>query len=328
MVKDINNHAPQFTSQTYNGYIYENDQIVDTHLKAIAATDKDSPKISPIRYSLIDHPDSIQRITDYFVIDPKSAQITVKHHPLDVESLVSHKFLGTLIVTDSGGLKDTASLNIIVFDVNDHEPMFKKSSYYIELSEELELESVIFQAKATDLDRISHLSYRIIDAEISPNTDFEINPETGLIFLKKSLDFETRPEYLLNLQVSDGKFFDETKLFITVVDINDASPKWLPNQKTEFEISENTKTETFIYKFTATDPDTHSNLKYKVLSTEPVIASNWFILNSETGILETASNQIDREVTNQVTLHIAAIDLAGINPQVEQITDHLRVTSG
>ena len=337
-VKDINNHNPKFTRRTYSAYIYENDIKVSIHeTRGIQAIDQDNPKISPIRYSLIDHQNSALPISEYFKIDPKTAQITVRNPPLDAETLTSHRFLGNLIVTDSGGLSDTSVLNLTVFDINDHKPRFEKKQYYIELGEDTPTNFVIFQAKATDEDKMSHIQYRITNDERTETGNkedekmFLMNPETGLMFLNQPFDYETKNRYMVNIQASDGVHFTTCRLYITIVDINDSKPTWNNNQVTEFTILENSKIDKFIYRFQATDLDTDSNLKYKVISTNPVRCSSWFNLDSETGVLSTATSHVDREVASKIVIYIAAIDLAGTTGSGTSgtdntATDDLRIT--
>ena len=281
-------------------------------------------------------------ITKYFQIDAKTAEIfTNKSNPdfkdgLDLESLPSNNFLGELIVTDSGGLSDTALLNLTVFDINDHVPRFSKHKYYIELSEETPAKTIIFQAKAKDLDKVHHLQYRFIAGPSSSennNSDldkindmFEINLETGFIFLKKKLDYEDQNSFTLYVEVTDGQFSSNIRIYIKVIDINDSRPVWKSDQQLTFYLNENSPMHTKIYKFQAIDHDTNSNLKYKVMSTTPVRCSSWFNLDSESGVLTSATSHIDREVIDKIVLYIAAIDVAGkTKGRRHQSTPELRI---
>jgi protocadherin Fat 4 len=82
----------------------------------------------------------------------------------------------------------------------------------------------VMTIKAHDLDRDSILKYNLkLDPMRSPGDRswFGVRANSGTVFVKEPLDYETRKEYKMVLEVTDGKFVAHTNIYINVTDVND-----------------------------------------------------------------------------------------------------------
>jgi len=133
---DVDNNAPSFTSSVFNGAVYENASIGDvvkmlqddgvgTENLDITATDIDAGFI--LRYSLVN-----SSLTA-FEFDSEINGILQVGTMLDYESVREYSF--DIIVRDTGGQNDTATVNIRVLDVNDNAPTFQQPTYSFKRSQ-------------------------------------------------------------------------------------------------------------------------------------------------------------------------------------------------
>ena len=270
-------------------------------------------------HSLLDKATTIAtgsaRITRFFEIDPITAEITTRDNkPVDLEKIGTNNIGGILMVTDSGGLSDTAELNLTIYDVNDHAPKFRQERNYIQVQEDTIVGETIWTAKARDEDRSSKLTYKLISVENLKNqTDFTMNPQTGGLIVNSELDFETKQTYEFRVEASDGEFIGYTNLYINVLDVNDVKPIWSKNLQTDFVLEENISGGFKIAQFTAIDTDESARLRYKVVNTKPIKAAGWFTLHPFSGVLATSPDAIiDRERVEEVKLELLAVDTESI----------------
>uniref|UniRef100_A0A3Q2XXH9 Cadherin domain-containing protein n=1 Tax=Hippocampus comes TaxID=109280 RepID=A0A3Q2XXH9_HIPCM len=127
----------------------------------------------------------------------------------------------------------SAVVMVTIVDCNDNAPVFASTEYHVEVSENSHTGTSLVQVNATDPDMgvNSVLRYEII----SGNTRgcFKLDPESGLLTVNTSLDYEEVCQYNLTIRVSDGDDSTEdrkvafTVVFITVLDENDNSPYFL-----------------------------------------------------------------------------------------------------
>lgn len=67
-----------------------------------------------------------------------------------------------------------------------------------------------------------------------------------------------------DIQVSDGKFQDVASITITVTDVNDNAPEFLPGDKVKnFTVSEGENVGYYITTVTAEDPDENENGEFE-----------------------------------------------------------------
>ena len=76
-------------------------------------------------------------------------------------------------------------------DTNDNAPYFRQRIYSAQVPENAEPSAVVIKVTAEDRDEDSHLTYSIIDGNVG--NAFQVVPDTGVIKVRASLDYETGP---------------------------------------------------------------------------------------------------------------------------------------
>ncbi|XP_070539253.1 protocadherin Fat 4-like [Ptychodera flava] len=118
-VTDVNDNAPLFTELFYSAHVAENAtwafQVI-----SVTAGDADTGDNGRVTYAL--------DIMQEFVIDPMTGIVTTRL-PLDRENVESYDLVVT--ATDNGDvrLSSTATVRIVIDDVNDNIPKFSKTEY-------------------------------------------------------------------------------------------------------------------------------------------------------------------------------------------------------
>ncbi|XP_048026148.1 protocadherin-15-like isoform X3 [Megalobrama amblycephala] len=190
----------------------------------------------------------------------------------------------TLTVTASDGKPDgtsTATVNIVVTDVNDNDPEFDPLLPLNLTVQEEEANAFVGQVKATDLDLgiNGQVRYRLVS-----HTDlFRISTD-GSIFTAVPLDREERAQYDLVVQASDGAK-DPRRTTITlsikVLDVDDNSPVF-SQPAYHVTLPENSPVGMVILNISALDPDLDANVTYRIRTEE---ARELFSVNPLTGEL-------------------------------------------
>ncbi|NXT24697.1 CDHR2 protein, partial [Syrrhaptes paradoxus] len=152
-------------------------------------------------------------------------------------------------------------------------PIFNMTVIYV--PEDLELGQEAFQLTAIDLDG-DPLTYSI---EGPDAFYFSVNPQTGVVTLRNSLDRELQARLTLTVKVSDGiNTAISRKLTIIVEDRNDNAPVF-QNLPYEATIPENTTVGSVIYTVFANDSDTGnaSKVSYSIEEVIPDSTQNQWL---------------------------------------------------
>ena len=242
-VININDNPPKFDSKTYKIEIAE-DTPHNTTILQIHATDEDNDG-SLLRYTLVAEDEHL------FSLNSISGEIKTRA-TLDIETMRVHE-LG-IVVTDSAGHFDKATVKITLIDVNDTPPKFEKETYEATSSEDTLLDEVIFSVYATDLDSNSIIQYFI--KENLPRNIFDINIKTGDILLKRPFK---EPFYVITVLAYDGIHSAEAVVRLIVQDVNNYKPIFA---SAYYNVSVNENNDDFVVKVEATDQDRNDTLIY------------------------------------------------------------------
>uniref|UniRef100_A0A8C4H927 Cadherin domain-containing protein n=1 Tax=Dicentrarchus labrax TaxID=13489 RepID=A0A8C4H927_DICLA len=247
-----NQSPPRFPRQQYSLEISEAMRTGATLLN-LQAVDRER---DPITYEI--HSGDRH---GHFVLQQNSGYL-VLDKPLDRESLDYY----TLVVTASDGHPDgtsTATVNIVVTDVNDNDPLFD-SSLPVNLTViEEQNHAYVGQVKAIDPDLGANgqVHYRLVNHQKS----FSINA-TGAIRTAVPLDREVKGHYFLIVEAWDGAVDPRRSrltLSVTVLDVDDNSPIFT-QQTYNVSLPENSPKDTVILQLKAIDADLGSNLTYRI----------------------------------------------------------------
>ncbi|KAJ7987761.1 hypothetical protein DPEC_G00329850 [Dallia pectoralis] len=223
----------------------------------------------------------------------------------------------TLVVTASDGHPagtSTATVNIVVTDVNDNDPVFDQHlPQNLTVSEE-EDNSYVGQVKATDPDAgvNGQVRYQLLNHA----TLFRIT-SNGTIYTAVPLDRELRDQYELTVEAVDGAVEDPRRttlhLSVTVLDVDDNSPVF-SQPSYAVNLPENSPENTVILQFTARDADLNSNITFRIRTQE---ARRLFEVHPVTGalsVLQTLDFETMPVEDHTRTFVVEALDSGGSMP--------------
>lgn len=213
--------------------------------------DENSPKgtvVDTIKWSDVDRFDTVMTFkiakdpTGCFEIDNITGEITVKKNKcagLDYEknptvkidvaitdmvnvpdSLYDDNCKCQLISAKNGPITTTKTIVVNIHDINEPPSISDKT---IAVPESTTVWTVIDTVRATDPDKkkeFSDLTYTIVDGD---SAVFKIDPKTGVLVLKDTLDYESKKDYVIYVQVDDGEFADTAKVKINVTNVPEYS---------------------------------------------------------------------------------------------------------
>lgn len=301
VVRDINDHSPEFKRQSYRATVMENSQI-GTWVLTVVATDKDEGLNSKIRYSLLG--DKV----DKFKVDQTTGIITTAT-ALDREE--TDVYYLTLMAQDSSLTEPRASavnLTIIILDDNDNSPIFSASKYDVYISDKTQAGQFVFGAKATDNDEgvNSKITYQLL-GEFSKN--FTINPETGVIKAAHNLAKSGTNVFTLEIEAKDGgertrKASTELKVYLKP---DHLFPSFTSPAQTHFVLAENVEEGKLIARFKATSPKKSpaGNLRFAIAGGNIGEALQ---MDELTGEVQVAGKGLDYETSPQYEVWIEVKD--------------------
>lgn len=247
---------------------------------------------------------------DFFSIDKDSGKVTVIN-PLqrDLAAVVRITVLVTDITAPS--VQQGQGLLVInIGDVNDSPPMFlppwtlEKPIYYLELKEEQPIGTIVATYKAIDEDS------DIAAYAIHPESDyFQINNGTGIVQIKKQIDYETTKELNFTIVAFDSgvpQLNATAVVLVKVVNLNDNDPMFLQNSY-NVSLYENSPNGTLVVGVKAIDKDAdaYGKITYSITGEH----SENFKINSENGEIFVANSEFfDHEVINETVLQVVASD--------------------
>ncbi|CAF2333988.1 unnamed protein product [Rotaria sp. Silwood2] len=263
-------------------------------------------------------------VISYFLLDDLKGTITVKRR-LDREDLCRLGICSCsnecLLKLEINALSDIYThiiyVPIIILDENDNFCFFSNDIYYLNISENVPLNTRLILPIAHDPDQTPNniQLYSIVSNNYSEfRLDNQLTPSMIII---EELDREFCDKYYFNFcayeGISNQKRSCCTKIILTITDINDNSPKFQHDQQSPLiiKISELSPIHTELIQMKAFDPD--EGLNGKILYTfskwtqNDVTINKIFNLNSDNGSI-TLLKQLDYEERNNYELQIQAKD--------------------
>ncbi|XP_066141158.1 cadherin-related tumor suppressor isoform X1 [Euwallacea fornicatus] len=302
LVSDINDNPPTFLDSPYLACVMEN--VVPPnggYVITVQAYDADTPPFNNLVRYFIKEGD-----TDIFRINASTGDVSLLQ-PLDRE--VQEEYVLSLVAMDTGSppMTGTGTLRIVVQDVNDHSPEFKRQSYYATIKENSPIGTWILTATATDKDDglNAKIRYTLLGDKID---GFKVDEDTGVVTTNAALDREETEKYFLTLMAQDCSATDPrasaVNLTITILDENDNSPVFEAT-KYEVYVSDETKASKFVFGARATDEDSGHNSKITYTLTGE--HSHNFTIDKRTGVVRALYN-MQRSSTKVFNLDIEAED--------------------
>ncbi|XP_062436798.1 protocadherin-15 isoform X3 [Rhea pennata] len=297
-----NQSPPRFPQLMYSLEVSEA-MRVGAVLLNLQAIDREG---DPIRY-LIQNGDPQQ----VFNLSQSSGLLALGK-PLDRES--TDRYI--LIVTASDGRPDgtsTATVNIVVTDVNDNGPVFDMFLPKNLSVQEEEANAFVGQVRATDPD--AGVNGQVHYSLVNFNNLFRIT-SNGSIYTAVKLNREVRDYYELIVEATDGAVDPRRSTLtvaIKVLDIDDNSPVFTNSSYTVC-VPENLPPGTVFLQIEAKDVDLGSNITYRIRTQE---ALQYFALNKYTGelsLLKSLDYESFSDTEATFTFLVEAFDSRGTMP--------------
>ncbi|KAG6455040.1 hypothetical protein O3G_MSEX009016 [Manduca sexta] len=304
VVTGENIYSPRFTALSYQVIVPENEPVGSSIL-TVKASDEDEGPNGIVRYSI-----SSGNTGKEFQIHPISGTISIMRS-LDYDTIQEYRLNITAKDLGFKSRETTATLTIILTDINDNAPQFNQSVYVAYLPENSPVDSFIFTVKATDIDspKNSIIKYYINNEMLSM---FYIDESNGEIFSREVFDFEEKSLYKLEIRAEnpDSNMKNTTEVIVHITGVNEYYPKF-KQPVFHFDVSESAEVGTNVGVIQATDQDNGDDgIIYYLF----VGSSNdkGFSINSQTGVIRVA-RYLDRETQNRVVLTVLAKNSGSIH---------------
>ncbi|XP_038661616.1 cadherin-related family member 2-like isoform X3 [Scyliorhinus canicula] len=326
-ISDANDEVPVFQQNSYTGFIKENVIKNIVQVQAFDKDQEDSPN-SQVTYRIIDGDPA-----EYFTINSSTGIISVVE-PLDRESMdASSSGIINLTVQakDCGNPAQSSTTQVIikVEDVNDNEPVFNQSTFFVAVPEDW-LDQCVVSIWATDNDATdpNHLiSYRIEDGArgqfILSTEQGDLHQSAACIHVnpESRLDYDGGPrKYKLTVAANDFGFDPNTgctMIEVDILDVNDEAPVLIGSSLSDVFARENGRINTTVAVIQAFDADTDAELHFFIRGTECLddkrerlstsLCKNWFQVMERSGSLFYAG-PVDRESVQAVQLRVQVVD--------------------
>lgn len=184
-VQDANNHDPQFLQSSY-WVALPSDANMGTTVLTVKARDLDEGKNADIRYRLS---------SDVFSIHPIKGIITLKQ---GLGSVTNKKYEFSVRATDQGtpNRQTAVSVSVSVHPLSYIPPRFVRPVYRKVIPENFKTGVILLTVRAPkSLGLGSSIEYFIVGGD--PLNEFSVGTRSGVLTLKKQLDYEKIKQYVL-----------------------------------------------------------------------------------------------------------------------------------
>ncbi|XP_038157746.1 protocadherin alpha-3-like isoform X9 [Cyprinodon tularosa] len=261
IVNDINDNTPVFIEEEITIEMSEASFVGERHPLPVAR-DADvgtnsvkTYKLNSNKYFTLD----LQRTGDQSV----SAELVLQE-VLDREKEPAIDLILTAI--DGGKPPRTGRLQIhlLVLDANDNSPVFTKSLYKIQVTENAHIGTSVLTISATDLDEgvNGHIVYSLTEmSRLDPEKMFSLNNNSGELTVIGRIDYEENQAFELRVQARDKGSpprSAHSKVLVEVVDVNDNIPE-ITVSSLMSPIKEDAEKGTAVATVTVTDKDGGKN---------------------------------------------------------------------
>lgn len=312
-VWDINDNAPAFACGPDNchGSVAENSPA-GTFVSEMTAVDLDDAAVG--QNAILTY-----RITrnalgtngqGLFTIDSSTGTVAVAAEGLDREVADRHHVV--VEARDGGGMTGTATVTVVVTDVNDHIPKFVEEKCGSRLPESAGEDAPVLELRAVDPDAglFGQLTFSVVagDAEQRFYMVSHRQQQTGTLKLKRKMDFENPSEQWFNLtvKVEDSDFSSLIQCLVQVQDENDNAPVFSADVLLLPPLPEDTAVGTSVVQVVANDSDSGPNgeVLYSIL---PESDPHGHFAVSRAGAV-TVGRPLDRETVASYELVVVATD--------------------
>uniref|UniRef100_A0A8C4L302 Cadherin EGF LAG seven-pass G-type receptor 2 n=1 Tax=Equus asinus asinus TaxID=83772 RepID=A0A8C4L302_EQUAS len=315
LVNDVNDNAPQFLRDSYQGSIYE-DVPPFTSVLQISATDRDSGLNGRVFYTFQGGDDG----DGDFIVESTSGIVRTLRR-LDRENVAQYILRAYAVDKGMPPARTPMEVTVTVLDVNDNPPVFEQDEFDVFVEENSPIGLAVARVTATDPDEGTNaqIMYQIVEGNI-PEV-FQLDIFSGELTALVDLDYEDRPEYILVIQATSAPLVSRATVHVRLLDRND-NPPVLGNFEILFNNYVTNRSSSFpggaIGRVPAHDPDISDSLTY---SFERGNELSLVLLNASTGELR-LSRALDNNRPLEAIMSVLVSD--GVHSVTAQCA--LRVT--
>ncbi|XP_041929706.1 protocadherin alpha-C2-like isoform X17 [Alosa sapidissima] len=271
--------------------------------------------------------------SEHFTIDIHAGSDGTKYvdlvmkKDLDREHQAVHNLILTAVDGGVPARSGTANIIVRVLDTNDNAPQFERHAYSVNMSENSPIGTLVTKLNATDADEgvNAEVTYHFtLYTSEKTQEMFSLNPITGEITVKGTIDFEDMKIYEMHIEAKDNgpvPLTGQCRVTVHVTDMNDNYPE-ITVKSLKNTLKEDVAAGTVIALVGISDRDTGDNGRVNLTINKKLP----FLLNktSESHYELIVSQPLDREKIPEYEITLVVTD-SGTPPLTdnETITVHL-----
>ncbi|XP_062941472.1 protocadherin Fat 2 [Cynocephalus volans] len=309
-VDDVNDNAPRFFPSHCAVAVFDN-TTVKTPVAVVFARDPDQGTNAQVVYSLTDSAEG------HFSIDATTGVIRLEK-PLRVrpqavlELTVRASDLGTPIPLSTLG-----TVTVSVVGLDDYLPVFLNTEHSVQVPEDARRGAEVLQLASLTRPGAEKTGYRVVSG--NEQGRFHLDARTGILYVNRSLDFETSPKYFLSIECSrkgSSSLSDMTTIVVNITDVNEHRPRF-PQDVYSTKVFESAIVGDVVLTVSATDEDgpLNSAITYSLVGGNQL---GHFAIHPKKGELQVAK-ALDWEQISSYSLRLRATDSG--QPPLHEDTD-------
>ncbi|KGL79349.1 Protocadherin Fat 2, partial [Tinamus guttatus] len=318
IIEDTNDNSPRFSPSHCAVAVFDN-TTTKTPIAVVAARDLDEGLNAEVVYSLSDSANG------HFSIEETTGVIRLEKPLKDTQHSV---FELTVRATDRGTpepLSAFGTVTVSVVDLNEYLPVFLAPEYVAMVKEDVAVGTEVLNLSTLTRDNTENteIKYEIVNG--NDHGKFQLNSNTGALYINGSLDFEASHEYYLSIEGTrkgSASLSDVTMVVINITDINDHAPEFIQDPYFA-DIREDAAIGEVILTVSADDLDGAMNnqIAYSIVGGNPM---GHFAIQPKSGQISVAKH-LDREEIPSYSLTVQATD-NGHPAQFSNVDVHVQVS--
>ncbi|XP_076023905.1 LOW QUALITY PROTEIN: protocadherin-16-like, partial [Genypterus blacodes] len=253
LVVDINDNRPTFYPALYTVSLSTH-SAPGTSVVKVTANDPDAGENGRVTYRMAPGGGSA-----FFTLNKDTGVISLSR---SLHGKANTVIAMVISAEDGGGLTSPANarVNVSVVGGSVAPPVFEQAQYFFTVSEDVLRGTAVGTVRAATKTGVSKdIFYSISSGD--PDGYFTVDSASGTIRTGLPLDHETCSSLDLEIQARHGSppAFGTSRVRITISDVNDNAPVFLPSSSESLLLPEVTKMGAVIYRIQATDRDSGHN---------------------------------------------------------------------
>ncbi|KAM9693635.1 protocadherin Fat 2 [Trichechus inunguis] len=309
-VEDVNDNAPRFFPSHCSVAVFDN-TTVKTPVAVVFARDPDQGTNAQVVYSLTGSAQG------HFSIEATTGVIRLEKPLRDRPQAVLELTVRASDLGTPTPLSTLGTVTVSVVGLEDYLPVFLSTEHNVRVPENTHPGTEVLHLATLTRPGADKTNYHIVSG--NEQGRFRLHAHTGILYVNRSLDFETSPKYFLSIECSrkaSSSLSDMTTIVVNITDVNEHQPRF-PQDLYSVRVLENAIVGDIILTVTATDEDgpLNSVITYSLVGGNQL---GHFTVHPKTGALQVAK-ALDWEQTSSYLLRLRATDSG--QPPLHEDTD-------